>query len=407
MEINWNFKEITKEIEQLKKWKPTTFEEKTSKYLALKNYENLLFSRTFNDRELEKDSTLKESHAFTERYLNRNKGLNKTLNKIFDYRSQEMLIDFLKLVENHSLEDTKVDIESPLLNKYVNKLSAYEIIKLGDEFVNSIPFLEKNAISELANKGLISLTDADKTIYPSNLGKTYISGHVLSTYYNDIHLNSLINILSSFGHNRDLSFGRSYLEKELKIDNVFVKFFPRLIEMLSMDFIIEKENNLAIDASLSKYKFLTNQNNYLKNTNYILGSNQNYDQIIDDVEKSLRKTASVTKLKELKEKIKNPIPPIFGQPKNPIVMYSEVVLKNGTYLLGTLLAMKFYYLIKEDREKGMDLLKQVSADLVINNTNSMMVLKKYGLEDYLCPDYIKQYNQDYKLEKEEIKRKRI
>lgn len=446
MNISWNFENIVKEIEILKKWRPKTKEEEASKFFALKAYNDLLFAISANDRELRKRTDIRAELDFLDQFLSHKKGLAKDLRKILDEQAQEMLINFMNLTRNHCLRETITNIDSPLVNRYNYQFSPDDIMEMGNAIFNSIPFMSRNSISRAVNEGKVCVTDSNNTIYTANLGKLYPTGHILCTYRDGIFFNSLINVLHESAHNRDLNLVLGQYAKELSIDNLFVEFFPRLIELLSLDYIREKHSYLALDVNHYKYNFLNNQNKYLSRTisatdnpglqiakkltdhpDYLiemfggdstpklLPANASYDEkayyddIISYVERELSESRSTTKLSELIEKINNPIlfiPPIIGgmECRYPSVRLADDILGSGKYLLGTLLAVKFYYLIKDDPEKGYALLKEVSEDLVRHYRFSETVLREHGINDYLEPDYIQQYAADYNSETRVMKK---
>lgn len=409
MEKNWNFKEITNEIERIKNWKPKSEAEETEKYLALAEYERMLFDRTINDNELYSQPNIKESMTIAGKYVNRKKALDKKISKSTDEYLQERLIDFLKLMQNQTIENSKLDINSPIKDNYVNNLAVDDIVKLGDEFLNSIPFINRNAISEMIDKELLSLTNSDKVAYSKDLAIPYSTGHILSSYDENINLKILINILSAYVQNSDRNLGKGYFNKELNKNNIFTKFLPKIIELMSLDFIAEKNKSLAIDGNLFKNKLLNNYNMYSNNLTSILKMNKDYDNIINNVEKELIESKNTTKLSELKEKLKDPtlfVPPFLGNrkySKYPSVHLANDILSSGRDVFGTLLAMKFYYLIKEDKEKGLWLLK-VTHNLLTDNQTFILNNHNHNLGDYLTPDYVEQYNNDYKSEQEVIKK---
>lgn len=407
MEKNWNFNEITKEIERIKNWKPQCESEKIEKYLALKEYEDMLFARTANDRGLESQHGIKKSMSIAGKYVNRKKGLDKKIKKEKDEYIQQMLINYLELTKNHSIDNNVLDINSPINNRYVNNLSIENLAKIGDGILSSIPFMEENGISKMIDKGLLSLTDSDKTIYSPNLAKSYSTGHMLSTYDENINLKTLINILSSYAKNTDINLGEGYHTKKLNNNHMFASFLPKITELLSLDSIAENNESFATDINLFKNKILNKYNMHLNNLMPLDYKNEDIDYLIEFVSEELLASKNSTKLKEIREKIKNPslfLPQIYGGFKNisPSVVLSEDILCSGRDILGTLLAMKFYYLIKEDKEKGMWILNLITRSLVTNkNTN---ILNHYCLDDYLSPDYIQQYNNDYKLEQKVIRK---
>lgn len=447
MEITWNFQKILKEIEQIKSWKTKTFEEEASKYYALKRYYDLLWHRTANDKDLEERSLIFESTNSIDKYLAKKHRLEKKLTKIFNEQEQEMLLDFMKVTQNNSLKNTRTNLEAPLIRKYNYQLPNEAIIKMSDEFFNSIFFMDKNIASKMLDQDLICFSEACPTVYSSQLGKFYPTGHILCTYKESVDLSLLIILLHEIGHSKNLSFINGYFAKELHIGNIFGEFFSRLMELLSLDYFRENYDFLAPELNLYKYTLLNNQNNYLrmilsklekhpnitmheimtgppkfllenfgKNSVPELGPTENhynekkyYEIIIRYMEEELLTSKNSTALSEFKEKLKNPLTfifpeLIFGNNIPPSVHFADNIILDGKYLISTLLAMKFYYLIRADKEKGMALLKEVSEELIFNYKNTGIVLQKYGLEDFILPDYIQQYATDYNSEKTVIKK---
>lgn len=443
--LDWNFQKIMQEIEELKKWKPKTKEEKASKYFCLKSYNDLLFARTINDQQLPDKKEIEKCLNWTMNYLDRKKSLRKNLTKTFDEQAQELLIEFMKLTQNNSLINTATNVNNPLIKNHLNQLTTENIIEIGNKVFNSIPFIENDKISKLISKDIITLTESYNTVYTNNTGRLFPTGHILCNYNENLYLNTLLNILHESAHNDNFNTINSYYEKELNISNFFSEFFPKLIELLGLDFIIKNYDSLDLDVNLCKFNFLNTQNKYLKNILSVMekpgialnntnpamsllemfGDNNTvislpvndsyneklyYEDIITYVEKELLASKSSTKFTELKKKINDPlsfIPPLLGgctSKEYYSVEMANSILGSSKYLLSTLLAMKFYYIIKEDKEKGFTLLKEVMEELIINYKQSNSIIKKYKLEDFLTPDYIQQYTNDYNKENQVLKK---
>jgi len=442
VELNWNFQEILNEIEKLKKWKTKSFEEEASKYHVLKQYSDLLKTRTANDYELTEKSAINEYCIdWIHNYSSKKGKLERRMTKDFNDYARLSLVNFMESTQNHSLRDTFVDIEPPIINKYNYQFLTETIIKTGDEFFNTMPFMDKNILSRMSNQNLICLSELYKTTNASPMGTFFTTGHILCTYKDSVYFDVLMSLVHEIAHYQDFIVIDDYFAKELCINNIFLEFFAKTIELLALDYVIEKCDLLALDVNLYKYGVLNNQNRHLMETLFKLS---NFAAALCDVQANKPKflleifnfesTPMLTdnshdekKYYENiialgKEKIVepgfsfNPFPfqdiirqlvegTKYHQPLS--VKFSYDLLKSGKYLLSTLLAMKVYYLIKDDKEKGLIILKELSEELMINYKNSSQIIKKYGLEDYLLPDYIQQYANDYNSEKEIIKKSLI
>lgn len=310
------------------------------------------------------------------------------------------------------------------------------MIKLGNKFFNTIPFMENNIVWKVIEQNLIHLTKTSKTVSPSPTGIYYPNRHILLTYNDSINLDSLFRMAHEIAHDKDIQKIAGFYQKELSKGNIFSEFFPKLVELLLIDFIIENCDFLALEVNLYKYFLLTNQNRYLQKvlisitnpqkvlnnqTNVLLeclniktpllssfeasfNEKQYYEQLEQFIKNEMTSISNKTRLKDF---INNPLLHIFNLcnfPQKSSIHLADSVLGDGKYLLSTLLAFKFYYLIKKDYEKGMALLKEATEEIFNNYQNPEIVINKYHLEDYLSVDYIQNYAHEYNTEKETIKK---
>ena len=450
MELNWDFKKIFAEIESIKQMPTKTFEQEVSKYFALKAYYDLLLDKTANDYQLDEKESIREYIFWMHNYSDEHAKAEKQYTKIFNERSYQTLIDFLKLCENHPLINTLTKLNDPIIKKYGYEIPPDMIVKTGDEFYNSLDFMPKNILSKAAAENLISLTELEKTMNPFPTGTYYTTGHTLCSYKEKPDFYTLMTIIHETAHSDDFSNFNDFFTKEKGKKNIFSEFYPMLAELMCLDFISEKSDSFALDINLYKHNMLDSQNIYLKRVisktshpNELLNEIQrkkpkflleafsykemlllppeqeinekeHYEAIINYMERELIKSQNTNTLTnaliKLKSKLKNPASFILSPyddivgNKHPSARFAREILANGKNLLSTLLAMKFYYLIKDDREKGMDLLEKVKEELITNHRYSAQTIKKYELEDYLQPDYIQQYAAEYNAEKEIIKK---
>lgn len=436
MNLSWDFQKIIQELEEIKDWKNHTFEQKASKYFALKQYCDMLFKVMIKNKELpERDLIINYTSLFYD-YASNHESLTYKLRRIFDLQALQMLENFLKLTKGKSLNDTSVAIETSLISNYQYQLTEEAMIKLGNKFFNTIPFMENNIVWKVIEQNLIHLTKTSKTVSPSPTGIYYPNRHILLTYNDSINLDSLFRMVHEIAHDKDIQKIAGFYQKELSKGNIFSEFFPKLVELLLIDFIIENCDFLALEVNLYKYFLLTNQNRYLQKvlisitnpqkvlnnqTNVLLeclniktpllssfeasfNEKQYYEQLEQFIKNEMTSISNKTRLKDF---INNPLLHIFNLcnfPQKSSIHLADSVLGDGKYLLSTLLAFKFYYLIKKDYEKGMALLKEATEEIFNNYQNPEIVINKYHLEDYLSVDYIQNYAHEYNTEKETIKK---
>ncbi len=431
MNITWDFQKIIKEINEIKNWKAFAFEQKASKYFALKKYSDMLFKSTINDRELPERGLINLNTSLFYDYASSNESLTYKLHKIFDIQALQMVDNFLKLTREYNLKDTVINLDLPLISNYQYQLTDDLFVKFGDEFFNRIPFIEKNMVSKMIERNLIYLTKTSNTTNTSPIGIYYTNRHILLTHNKCINLDSLFRVIHEVAHDKDLQKINSFYQKELHMADIFSEFYPKLVELLLMDFIVEKCDFLSLEVNLYKHSFLNHQNRHLINVlsnvtnpqkvldNYELNillpyfninkplltnfeKSINEKQYYKQIEQFVRNEISyISKTNRFKDFINNPMYYIFNifdspQRENSILLAGSI-LSDGKYLLSTLLAFKFYYLIKLDFEKGMDLLKEVTEELFNDYQNPEIVINKYHLEDYLSPDYIQNYANEYNM----------
>lgn len=425
MNITWDFQKIIREINEIKNWKTSGFEQKASKYFTLKKYSDMLFTSTINDRELPERSLIKLNTSLFYDYASSNKSLTYKLHKIFDIQALQMVDNFLKLTREYNLKDTVINLDLPLIDNYQYQLTDDLFVKFGDEFFNRIPFIEKNIVSKMIERNLIYLTKTSNTANPSPNGIYYTNRHILLTHNKCINLDSLFRVIHEVAHDKDFQKINSFYQKELHMANIFSEFYPKLVELLLMDFIVEKCDFLSLEVNLYKHSFLNHQNRYLIN---VLSNVTNPQKVLDNYEllcidkplftnfeKSINekqyykqieqfvgnKISHISKSNRVKDFINNPMYYILNifdsSQREKSILLAGSILSDGKYLLSTLLAFKFYYLIKLDFEKGMDLLKEVTEELFNDYQNPEIVINKYHLEDYLSPDYIQNYTNEYNM----------